>query len=115
MNKPVVWAAQEPMRKDNNGIWVPKGLDFSSVEKFGTLEFVWGPDASIMDREALEVEAQRCARQYDPAIDYIVALGSPTLIAILAWAIGTSGKQIHMLEWQKGPECYQTTLEREPA
>lgn len=92
-----------------DGIWVPKNLDFSGTAEFGDMKIIWGPHSSnsrsVIEREALDV-----AERYDPTCDYVVALGSPTLIAILGWAIGSLDKPLRMLEWSKKTQRYYPTI-----
>lgn len=118
MRKPVVWITQEPMRKEH-GIdahgkdtsrWVSKGLDIASASEYGSIAIIWPPAASVFSREMMERDAMKVARSYDHATDYIVALGSPTLIAVLSWAIGREDKILRMLEWDKGMRRYYPTL-----
>jgi len=102
------------MRKEHLGNgqsrWVSKGLDIASVIEYGVATIVWPPDASILSREIIEEEAERIAHSYNEDEDYIVALGSPTLIAVLTWAIGRKGKALRMLEWDKTLRRYYPTL-----
>ena len=109
MNSPTVWIAQEPMRKEN-GTWVSKGLDIASANMYGEVQIVWGPDASILGRAEVENIAVRAAMKYDPSQDYVVALGSPSLIAMLAWAIGCEKKTLRILEWDRALQRYYPTL-----
>ena len=110
MKKPVVWITQEPMRKDISGRWVSKGLDLASASEYGNTIIIWGPDASIMSRDLVETEAIDAANAYNDQQDYIVALGSPTLSAVLSWAIGKAGKTLRMLEWDNKMAHYHPTL-----
>lgn len=104
-----VFIAQEPMFK-RQGLWVSKGLDIASANRYGDVVIVWGPDASILSRDLIEEEAVRLADKYNDAEDYVVALGSPTLISVLAWAIGRAGKSLRVLEWDKDMRSYYPTL-----
>lgn len=110
MSRPIVFAPQEPMRKDSNGQWVSKGLNLSASAEYGDLTIIWSPDASILSRELIEQEAQRAAAQYNDDEDWVLALGSPSLIAALAWAIGAQGKVLRMLEWDRAAQRYACTL-----
>lgn len=108
--RPRVFIAQEPMRKDANGRWVSKGLDIASANEYGEIIIIWGPESSIMSRNYMEAEALKAADAYDELNDYVVALGSPTLISILAWAIGSRGKMLRVLEWDRSMQRYYPTL-----
>ena len=108
-NNCTVWIPQEPMRREG-GAWISKGFNLAATAEYGSMRIVWGPDTSILDRDALEDTARRAASDYDPEADYVVALGSPTLIAMLSWAIGEAGKPIYMLEWDKPGRRYYPTL-----
>lgn len=117
MSKSVVWVPQEPMKKEwvtLNGMrearWVSKGFDLATANDFGIVSIIWPPDASVINREVMEREAFEIAARYDEKEDYILALGSPTLIALLAWAIGQNQKTLRMLEWDRGLRRYNPTL-----
>lgn len=107
--RPIVFAPQEPMRKEN-GIWVSKGLNLSASAEYGDLLIIWPPDASILTRANIETEARAAAERYNERIDWVVALGSPTLIGALAWAIGALGKELRILEWDREAKRYASTL-----
>lgn len=109
-SKSIVFIPQEPMRKNSEGRWVSKGLNLASATAFGELSIIWPPDNSILNGAMLEEEALRVAKRYREDKDYIVALGSPTLIGLLAWAIGREGKMLRVLEWDRGLQRYYATL-----
>ncbi len=109
-NKPMVWIPQEPMHKDRQGNWVSKGFDLASATEFGSIIIVWPPGTSILQRQMIEDRALEIARQYDEFRDYVVCLGSPTLIAALGWAIGWEGKTLRVLEWDNKLARYYPTL-----
>lgn len=109
-DKPVVYIPQEPMRKNHDGVWVSKGLNLAATSEFGIMCIVWPPNASILYRAHLEQTAKDMALKYREDTDYVVALGSPTLIAMMGWAIGNEGKVLRMLEWDRGLERYYPTL-----
>lgn len=110
MNKGKVFIPQEPMKKDPGGRWVSKGLNLAAATEYGELQIIWGPTASILTRASAEETAQEIASAYSEQSDYIVALGSPSLIAVLSWAIGMEGKQLRMLEWDRKMGRYYPTL-----
>lgn len=97
------------MRKEN-GAWVSKGLNLAATSEFGRMLVIWGPDASIITRETIEEEARTAARRYNDQTDYLVALGSPSLIAAFSWAIGVYGKELRVLEWDRSLQRYYPTL-----
>ena len=110
-NKSKVWIPQEPMVKDRDtGEWISKGFDLASASQFGSSIIVWQHGASILQRDMIEDRALEVARQYDELEDYVVCLGSPTLIAALGWAIGWEGKTLRVLEWDKRLKRYYPTL-----
>lgn len=110
MQRPTVFIPQLPMAKGPNGTWVNKPIDLNPAMDFGALEVVWPPGASVSSRDAIEREARRISELYDETQDYIIALGSPSLICILTWAIGRAGKKLRMLEWQNRDRRYAPTL-----
>lgn len=107
--RPIVFAPQEPMRKEG-GVWVSKGLNLSASAEYGELLIIWGPDASILTRQNIEAEARVAAERYNDKYDWVVALGSPTLIGALTWAIGALGKELRILEWDREAKRYASTL-----
>ena len=110
MKNAKVYIPQEPMKKDASGRWVSKGLNLAAASQYGDMVIVWGPDTSVLTRAVLEDDARYTALAYDEEHDYVVALGSPSLIAMLSWAIGSEGKQLRMLEWDKSMGRYYPTL-----
>lgn len=110
MSDPKVFIAQLPMKKNPDGVWVSKNLDLSKSEDFGELTVVWPPDASLSPRGAIERQATVMGRHYNDETDYMIALGSPSLICALAWAIGRAGKRLRMLEWQNREQRYVPTM-----
>lgn len=116
--KPTVWIVQEPMRKEwlpdaagqPSWRWVSKGLDLASAGEYGNTIIIWGPDSTIHTRRLMEDEARKIARVYNEGQDYMVAIGSPSLIGILAWAIGIEGKRLRLLEWDRALKHYVPTL-----
>lgn len=109
---PIVWIPQKPMWL-KSGQWHSKEMDFSSANEFGKVEVIWaGPPSIVFDRLEMETRALDMAELYDDQQDYILALGSPTLIAIFAWAVGQENKELHMLEWDKGYRRYYPTFRR---
>jgi len=105
----IVFIPQEPMVKVN-GRWVSKGLDIASAYEYGDIVFVWPPGTSVMSRQLIEDDADVAAERYNDEVDYVVALGSPSLIAALGWAIGRRGKALRMLEWDRAMKRYYPTL-----
>jgi hypothetical protein len=108
--RPLVFIPQEPMRKNRDGRWVSKGLDLAATADYGDTLIVWPPGTGIMQPAMLETEALCAADRYNDQRDYIVALGSPSLIAMLGWAIGRVQKQVRMLEWDRELRRYYVTL-----
>jgi len=100
------------MRKDPLGRWVSKGLDLAATAEFGDIRIVWPPGAAIIGAETTAEVAAIAASAYDEQLDYVVALGSPTLIAVLAWAIGNRGKRLRMLEWDTRNKRYYSTISK---
>jgi hypothetical protein len=110
MSQPIVFIAQIPMKKNPDGVWVQKPIDLTKASDYGMLEVVWPPQASVAARADIEAEAMKIGRLYDPDKDYIIALGSPSLICAIAWAIGRCGKKLRMLEWQNRSKTYAPTM-----
>ena len=109
MKDATIWIPQEPMRK-LDGEWVRKEIDIASASEFGQIQVIWPPDAPILTQGVVAADAMRVARSYDQTRDYIIALGSPSLIAMLGWALGKYNKQLRMLEWSKQARRYYPTV-----
>ena len=110
MNRGKVYVPQEPMRKNPDGSWSSKGYNLAAAADYGDICVIWKPDATIMTRASAEESAVLIAAQYNEDEDYVVALGSPSLIALLGWAIGAEGKQLRILEWDRRMGRYYPTL-----
>lgn len=109
---PMIFAAQEPMVKNNSGHWTPNPtFDLSDLKRFGTLFYVWSPGAANFAPDHLRKRAVEIAETFDDSRDCLVNLGSPTLIATLAWALGKCGKSLRVLEWDRRAEQYVLTTE----
>lgn len=110
---PVVWIPQEPMFMQG-GMWHKnEKVNFSSADEYGKIEIIWpGPNNIVFNRLEMEKRALDVAELYDEQTDYILALGSPTLIALIGWGIGQENKQIRMLEWDRGLRRYYPTFDR---
>ena len=108
-NRPTIWIPQEPMHREN-GRWVSKGFDLAATAEYGNMKIIWSPDTSVLQRGEIERDALAAAKQYDSTCDYVVALGSPTLIGMLGWALGTLDKPLRVLEWSKQMKRYYPTM-----
>lgn len=110
-----VYAAQEPMVKNPRGEWEPNAtMDMSDASRYGELIFVWAPGAAAFARAHLERRALEIADRFNEERDWVINVGSPTLLSILAWAIGYRGKKLRVLEWDRRTRQYHpTTTERE--
>lgn len=109
-DRPIVFAPQEPMRKDTNGRWVSKGLNLAATAEYGDLLIMWSPDASVLSYGHVMKEARSFAESYDEERDWLVAVGSPSLIAAFAHAIGIEGKRLRILEWDRAAQRYASTF-----
>jgi hypothetical protein len=110
---PMIFAAQEPMIKNGSGNWIPNpSFDLSDLKRFGNLFYVWSPGAANFAPAHLRERALQIAATFDEDNDCLVNLGSPTLIATLAWAIGKCGKTLRVLEWDRRSSQYILTTEQ---
>jgi hypothetical protein len=108
----VVFAAQEPMVRNQNGHWIRNPtFDLDDAKRFGSIRFVWAPGAASFSPADLRTRAVEIAEEFDDERDWIVNLGSPTLIATLAWAIGHVGKRLRVLEWDRRERAYVPTTD----
>lgn len=113
---PKIFAAQEPMIKNGNGQWIPNPtFDLSDLNRFGNLFYVWSPGAVNFAPDHLRKRALEIASTFDDNCDCLVNLGSPTLIAILAWALGKCDKSLRVLEWDRRLSQYVLTTEEATA
>lgn len=110
MNRAVVYAVQQPVFKNNYGQWISKGYDLASIETYGDIKYVWTPEPDIKSRSTMETMALQIARNYKEDVDFVLAIGSPSLIAMIGWAIGVEGKTIRLLQWDRKRRKYIEVL-----
>ena len=111
-SEPTVFAAQEPMVKNPNGHWVRNPhFNLADTQRFGAIRYIWSPGAAAFAPSDLRSRALEIAEEFDDSIDWLVNLGSPTLIATLAWALGRCGKRLRVLEWDRRGKCYVPTTD----
>lgn len=104
-----VFVPQEPAMKRPDGNWVTKGYNIAAASSFGDIVIIWPPGTSSFAMAMNTRKAKEIADQYDDAEDHIVAVGSPTLMMMLSYAIGAKGKKLNILEWDKGMGTYYST------
>lgn len=110
--RPMIFAAQEPMIRNGSGNWIPNpSFDLSDLNRFGNLFYVWSPGAANFAPSHLRERALQIAATFDDEHDCLVNLGSPTLIATLAWALGKCDKALRVLEWDRRQSQYVLTTE----
>lgn len=110
MAKGKVFIIQEPMQFDRAGAFVKKRINLEAAHEYGELVIVFENPHSVLDRRIVMDKAHQAAEIYNEETDYVVPVGSPTLIAAMAWAIGLSGRKLRMLEWDRGLGKYNPTL-----
>lgn len=100
---PRLFAPQAPLwRNLETGDWEPKkGIDLTPAKRFGELVFIWPPGSLISSLPNVSAEAIGVARTYDDGEDFVINIGSPSLIGVLCWAIGNVGKELRVLEWDR--------------
>lgn len=100
---PRLFAPQEPLLKNlETGLWEPnRRIDVSAAKRFGDITFVWPPGSAIWASWHVRQKALEVAETYDDREDFVINLGSPSLIGILCWAIGNTGKELRVLEWDR--------------
>jgi hypothetical protein len=100
---PRLYAPQEPLIKNmETQLWEPnRRIDLTPAKRFGEITFVWPPGSAIWASYHVRNKALEIAKQYNDGEDFVINLGSPSLIGILCWAIGNVGKELRVLEWDR--------------
>jgi len=96
---PNVYVPQVPSRM-KSGIWVPQ-VDISAARKFGDVIELLPPEASRLHVAPLISVIREKMKNYT-SDDYIVALGDPSIIAIVAcFAYANAGSTLRILKWDR--------------
>lgn len=96
-----VYIPQVPSRFDKGaGVWVPN-FDVSGAAKFGEVVTMMPPEANRLNTAPL-AQALREKMAAFTADDYVVALGDPTIFAIVAClAVRHCNGNLRMLKWDR--------------
>lgn len=97
----IVYAPQEPMTKNLlTGLYErnPR-YNLSALDEYGHVTFVWPVGSQVWAKYEVKEHALKTARAFDDQNDWVVNVGSPTLMFLLGWAIGHVGKELRILEW----------------
>jgi hypothetical protein len=106
MNRPKVYAPQQPSRYDAaTRLWVPT-VNLSPAEAWGEVIVVLPPNANRLHTAPLVAALKERMAEYGEA-DYIMAVGDPSLIAAAACiAARATGGVVRMLKWEKMSRQY---------
>lgn len=110
MNRPRVYVTQLPHTRDAaTGRWRPR-YDLTGALAHGELIEVLPPDnlSLLLDYAPLISEARRKMRDFNPESDYILAMGDPAAIAVVAVVANelAAGAGFKMLKWDKRAHVY---------
>ncbi len=96
-----VYAPQEPMIKNLvTGMYERNArYNLDDAKRFGDLVFVWPNGSQVWNRYEVRQKALEIAQDYHEDEDWVVNVGSPTLMFLLGWALGRSNKELRVLEW----------------
>lgn len=96
-----VYAPQEPLIKNMvTGIYEPnRRYNLDALRKFGDIQFCWPNGSQVWARYETMQHARAIAQKFSSEHDWVVNLGSPTLMYLLGWAIGAENKPLRILEW----------------
>lgn len=107
-----VFAPYNPQRKDRaTGLLVDiiDGRGRAKAERFGELVFIFTPNVRPFNSEGasqadpLLLEARRKLETFDPENDYVLLVGNPVIMALVATAAAdASGGPVQFLQWTNG-------------
>jgi len=105
-----VFVVQRPTYRDRKtGDWITK-YDLTPAKEFGELVDVLPVGQTFWDAETMVAQADRIlnatTHEFDPKEDYILAIGDPIAIAVVAMIAGTYG-DVRILKWDRKAQSYQ--------
>lgn len=105
-----VFVVQRPTYRDRKtGEWITK-YDLTPAKEFGELVDVLPVGQTFWDAETIAAQAERILNattwEFDPDEDYILAIGDPVAIAVVAMIAGRLGK-LNILKWDRKAQSYQ--------
>lgn len=109
MNQARVFIPQEPVRWDASvGVQVPL-MDFSPALRYGELVTCLPPNVSFHMTKPVTAALKEKMHDFQET-DYLVAVGSPMVIAISAGiAFRKTGGKLNLLSWDKRERQYLST------
>ena len=105
-----VWVAMEPQRWDAaSGAFVAQ-YDLTKALRYGDLKVALAPRQSLLTLEPIVVALREKFADFRDE-DYLIAIGSPILIAISAHiALQRTGGYLNLLTWDRTEQQYLNTL-----
>lgn len=104
-----VFVVQNQHHSDGEGNLIPK-FDLTPAQKFGTIIHLLSPTARPFNPGPIVQELHRKLSNYTPR-DYLLLLGSPTLIGwTTAIAAHYAGGRINLLQWDGRAKEYQAIV-----
>ena len=104
-----VYVPQQPSKWDEKvGLWIPQ-IDMRNAARYGDINIMFPPQASRVDfAQVMEVMATKLADFKSG--DYLVALGSPAMIAGAAMFIAKKNNgYLKLLTWDRINKDYSVT------
>jgi hypothetical protein len=107
-NRARVFIPQVPSRFDHdNNMWMPS-VDITTASKYGKVITMLPPEANRLDTVPLYESLRKRMKDFTEK-DYIVALGDPTIFAIVAClAAKQCNGHLRMLKWDRQSAGYIT-------
>ena len=102
---PTVWIAQKPTYRDASGEYREKH-DLSPAKEFGELRTVLNDDINpFRNMDVTLDEIRRATNDYKDG-DYMLLVGNPVLISLVAISISEMADELKFLQWNRTRRCY---------
>lgn len=101
-----VFIPQLPSRFDSKiKAWVPT-VDVDHAKEFGDIVVMLPPEASRLETPQIISLLRNALKDYGPD-DYVLAMGDPAIIGIVAAIADRASSPLRMLRWDKVTRKYQ--------
>lgn len=107
--QPIVWIAQESRRREGNRM-VP-AYDTQSADRYGTRKIVIPFDVGVWKPKHCEPFIKLAAREFQPASDYLLLMGSPVGMGMVFTAFidvaRETNAEMALLRWSARDQDYE--------
>jgi hypothetical protein len=101
-----VFVPQEPSKFDHGlGLRVPI-VDLSPAKVFGELVYLLPSNISPTIMAPIVLALKEKLKHFQPELDFLIAVGDPTFIAVASGIVLARHESMNMLKWDKRSKSY---------